>query len=103
VLRRTSARRTSSDKGLAKRAGLSPFLPGSAATWTATLPRSAYCVVMARIMLFGIVAVVALVLLFVLFWHVLHLLILGFWVLLVVLLGFGLFRIGRWSSSRRQK
>jgi hypothetical protein len=57
---------------------------------------------MARIILFGIAAVVALVLLFVLFWHVLHLLILGFWVLLVVLLGVGLFRIGRWSSSRRQ-
>jgi hypothetical protein len=58
---------------------------------------------MARFILFGIAAVVALVLLFVVFWHVLHLLILGFWVLLVVLLGFGLFRIGRWSSSRRQK
>ena len=57
---------------------------------------------MARIFLFGIAAVVALVLLFVLFWHVLHLLILGFWVLLVVLLGFGLFRIGRWSSSRQK-
>jgi len=82
---------------------LSLFLPGSAATSTAALPRSAYSVVMARFILFGIAAVVALVLLFVLFWHVLHLLILGFWVLLVVLLGFGLFRIGRWSSSRRQK
>jgi hypothetical protein len=57
---------------------------------------------MARIILFGLAAVVVLVLLFVLFWNLLHLLILGFWVLLVVLLGFGLFRIGRWSSSRRQ-
>ena len=45
---------------------------------------------MARIILFGIAAVVALVLLFVLFWNLLHLLILGFWVLLVVLLHFRL-------------
>ena len=56
---------------------------------------------MARIILFIIAAVVALVLLWVLLWHFLHLLILGFWVVLVVLLGFGLFRVGRWSASRR--
>ncbi|HEX6934810.1 MAG TPA: hypothetical protein VF162_21895 [Streptosporangiaceae bacterium] len=56
---------------------------------------------MARIILFIVAAVVALVLLWVLFWNLLHLLVLGFWVLLVVLLGFGLFRIGRWSASRR--
>lgn len=56
---------------------------------------------MARIILFIVAAVVALVLMWVLLWHFLHLLVLGFWVLLVVLLGFGLFRIGRWSASRR--
>jgi len=56
---------------------------------------------MARIILFIVAAVVVLVLMWVLFWHFLHLLVLGFWVLLVVLLGFGLFRIGRWSASRR--
>ena len=56
---------------------------------------------MARIILFIVAAVVALVLLWVLFWNFLHLLVLGFWILLVVLLGFGLFRIGRWSAARR--
>ncbi len=56
---------------------------------------------MARIILFIVAAVLVLVLLWVLLWNFLHLLILGFWILLVVALGFGLFRIGRWSASRR--
>ncbi len=56
---------------------------------------------MARIILFIVAAVVVLVVLWVLLWNFLHLLILGFWILLVAALGFGLFRIGRWSASRR--
>jgi Flp pilus assembly protein TadB len=55
---------------------------------------------MARIILFIIAAVVALVVAWVLFWHLLFL---GFWVVVVVLLGFGLFRIGRWSSRRSRE
>jgi hypothetical protein len=58
---------------------------------------------MARILLFIVAAAVALVLLFVLLWNFMHLLVIAFWVVLVVLLGFGLFRIGRWSASRRGK
>jgi Flp pilus assembly protein TadB len=53
--------------------------------------------------LFIIAAVVALVLVWVVFWHLLHLLFLGFWVVVVVLLGLGLFRIGRWSSRRSRE
>ncbi len=64
---------------------------------------AAYSGAMARIILFVIAAVVGLVLLWVLFWNFLHLLILGFWLLLVVLLGFGLFRVGRWSASKRKR
>jgi len=56
---------------------------------------------MARIILFIIAAVVAFVLLWVLFWNLLHLLVLAFWVLLLVAIGFGVFRISRWSASRR--
>jgi hypothetical protein len=55
---------------------------------------------MARIILLIVAAVVALALLWVLFWNVLHLLVLGFWVLLLVAVGFGVFRIARWSSRR---
>ncbi|HKR67322.1 MAG TPA: hypothetical protein VJT16_00575 [Streptosporangiaceae bacterium] len=57
---------------------------------------------MARIILFIIAAVVALVLAWVLFWHLLHFVFLGFWIVVVVLLGFGLFRVGRWSASRHR-
>jgi hypothetical protein len=56
---------------------------------------------MARSVLFIVAAVVVVVLLWVLLWHVLHLLILGFAVVLLVALGFGVFRIGRWSASKR--
>jgi hypothetical protein len=47
--------------------------------------------------------VAAAVLLAVLWWlslGLIHTLILAFWVLLVVLLGVGLFRVSRWSSRR---
>lgn len=56
---------------------------------------------MARIILFIAAAVVVLVVLSMFFWSFLHLLVIGFWVVVVALLGFGLFRIGRWSGSRK--
>jgi len=56
---------------------------------------------MARIIFFIVVAAAILALLWVLFGTLLHLLVIGFWIVLVGLLGFGLFRIGRWSRSRQ--
>ena len=56
---------------------------------------------MARIILFIVAAAVIFALLWMLFWGVMHLLVLGFWVLLVAVLGIGLFRVGRWSRSRQ--
>lgn len=64
-------------------------------------PRSAYADDMARIILFIVAAVVVIVLLWVLLWNFLHLLILGFAIVLLAALGFGLFRVGRWSASKR--
>jgi hypothetical protein len=55
---------------------------------------------MARIILFIVAAAAILVLLWVLFWSLMHLLVIGFWIVVVALLGFGLFRVGRWSRSR---
>jgi hypothetical protein len=57
---------------------------------------------MARIILFVVAAAAILVVLWIAFWSLLHLLVLGFWIVLVVLVGFGLFRLGRWSRSRQQ-
>jgi len=56
---------------------------------------------MARIIFFIVAAVAILVLFWVLFWSLMHLLVIGFWIVVVALLGFGLFRIGRWSRSRQ--
>ncbi len=56
---------------------------------------------MLRILAFGVGAVALLVVLWLLFWGLIHTLIIAFWVVLVVLLGLGLFRIGRWSSRAR--
>jgi hypothetical protein len=58
---------------------------------------------MARIIVFIIAAAAILVVLSVLFWSFLHLLTVAFWVVVVVLLGFGLFRIGRSSGSRSRR
>jgi len=55
---------------------------------------------MARIILILVAAVAALVVLWIVFASIWHFLVLGFVVFLVLLLGYGLFRIGRWSSSR---
>ena len=57
---------------------------------------------MVRIILFIVTAAAILVVLWMLFWSLMHLLVVGFWIALVVLLGFGLFRVGRWSRSRQQ-
>ena len=54
---------------------------------------------MARIIVFIVAAVAIFVLLWVLLSGVIHLLVLGFWIVLVALLGIGLFRVGRWSRS----
>ncbi len=56
---------------------------------------------MARIILFIVAAAAILVLLWVLFSSTIHLLVIAFWVVLIGVLGFGLFRIGRWSGSKR--
>ena len=56
---------------------------------------------MARIILFIAAAAAILVLLWVLLGSLLHMLVIGFWIVLVVLIGFGLLRIGRWSRSRQ--
>ena len=58
---------------------------------------------MARIILYIVAAVAVLVVLWVLFWSVFHFLVLGFWIVVIALLGFGLFRIGRWSGSKRER
>jgi len=58
---------------------------------------------MARIILYIVAAAAVLVVLWVLFWSVFHFLVLGFWIVVIALLGFGLFRIGRWSGSKRER
>lgn len=62
--------------------------------------KSAYCGGMARIIVFIVAAAAILLLLWILFWSVLHALVIGFWIIVIALLGIGMFRIGRWSSSR---
>ncbi len=56
---------------------------------------------MVRILAFGIGAVALLVVLWLLFWGLIHTLIIAFWLVVVALLGLGLFRIGRWSRRAR--
>jgi len=56
---------------------------------------------MARIIVFILAAAAILLVLWFLFWGVLHALVIGFWIVVVALLGIGLLRIGRWSRSRR--
>jgi hypothetical protein len=53
---------------------------------------------MARIIVYIVLAVVAFVLVWMLLATFLHTLMIGFWVVLTVLLGFGLFRLGRRSG-----
>jgi hypothetical protein len=63
-------------------------------------PAPAYSEYMARIILFIVAAAVILAVLGMLFWSIFHFLVIAFWIALIGLVGFGLFRIGRWSSSR---
>ena len=51
-----------------------------------------------RTIAFIAAAAVLLLVLWWLFWGLIHTLVLAFWVVLVVLVGVGLFRVGRWSS-----
>ena len=52
---------------------------------------------MTRLIGFAVAAVALLVVMWWLAFSLIHALIVGFWIVLVVLLGFGLFRVGRWS------
>jgi Flp pilus assembly protein TadB len=64
-------------------------------------PWPAYSGGMARIILFIVAAAAILVLLWVLLGSLLHMLAIGFWIVLIVLIGSGLFRIGRRRRSRQ--
>ncbi len=55
---------------------------------------------MLRIIAFIVAAVALLLVLWWLFLGLVHVLVIGFWILLVVLVGIGLFRVTRWSRSR---
>ncbi len=50
-----------------------------------------------RIIAFVVAAAAIFLVLWVLLYAVVHTLIIGFWVVLMLLLGLGLFRLGRWS------
>jgi hypothetical protein len=56
---------------------------------------------MLRILALAAGAIVLLAVLWWLFWGLVHLLVLAFWVVLVVAIGVGLFRVTRWSSRAR--
>jgi hypothetical protein len=56
---------------------------------------------MMRAIAFIVAAAALLLVLWWLFWGLIHALILAFWVLLVVLLGVGVFRVSRWSRRTR--
>jgi hypothetical protein len=56
---------------------------------------------MARILMFIVAAAVILAVLWFLLWGFLHFLVLAFWIVLIGVLGFGLYRFGRWSGSRK--
>jgi hypothetical protein len=57
---------------------------------------------MARIIFLIVAAVAIFALLWLLLGTVLHMLAIGLWIVLIVLIGSGLFRIGRWSRSRER-
>lgn len=54
---------------------------------------------MLRIIAFIVAAAALLLVLWWLFWGLIHLLVIGFWIVLVALVGIGLFRVTRWSRS----
>lgn len=53
-----------------------------------------------RIIAFIVAAAAILLVLWLLLWGIVHTLIIGFWVVLVVILGIGLFRVSRWTRRR---
>ena len=55
-----------------------------------------------RIIAMIVGAAALLLVLWVVLWGAIHLLIIAFWVVLVALLGLGMFRVGRWSSRARR-
>jgi hypothetical protein len=55
---------------------------------------------MARIILFIVAAVVILAVLGMLLGTLFHFLVIVFWLAIIGLVGFGLFRVSRWSSRR---
>ena len=56
---------------------------------------------MLRIIAFIVAAAALLLVLWWLFWGLIHLLVIGFWILLIALVGIGLFRVTRWSRRAR--
>ena len=56
---------------------------------------------MARIIMFIVAAAAIFVLLWFLFWSAVHFLVLGFWIVLIAVIGLGLFRVGRRSRARQ--
>jgi hypothetical protein len=58
---------------------------------------------MARIIVFIAAAVALFFVFWLLFTGLMHLLVLGFWVLIVLALGFGMFKVGRWSRARSRE
>jgi hypothetical protein len=55
---------------------------------------------MARIIVFIVAAIAIFLLLWMLFWGLIHTLIIGFWVVLVAVLAVGMFRLGRRGAGR---
>jgi hypothetical protein len=53
---------------------------------------------MMRIIAFIVAAAALLLVLWLMFWGIVHMLIFAFWVVLIVFLGLGLFRVSRWAS-----
>jgi hypothetical protein len=58
---------------------------------------------MARIIVFIAAAVAIFFVMWLLFTGLMHLLVIGFWVLIVLALGFGMFRVGRRSRARSRE
>ncbi|HUZ52450.1 MAG TPA: hypothetical protein VMU94_07950 [Streptosporangiaceae bacterium] len=56
---------------------------------------------MARIIMFIVAAAAIFVILWMLFWSVVHFLVVGFWIVLIAVIGIGLLRMGRRSRARQ--
>lgn len=58
---------------------------------------------MARILLIGVLTLVALIIAWTIITSLLHALMLGLWFVIAVLVGFGLFRVIAWSRRRSRR